>query len=272
VKPTVAELRQAALRYATAGWPVFRCQPGRKIPLDGSSGFKDGTTDLQTVSAWWRSVPYNVAIATGFPAVDVLDVDNHGEQANGFAALNLLKRAGLIQGGRALLRTRSGGLHLQFAGTDQPCGRLPGHYLDFKARGGYVLMPPSYVEADDKGPAGSYELLDHRGGDARLDWAAVCRLLDPPRAVPAPAREPGVMTARGRDGICRKVAESNETGGWASVLFWAGCRYGEKGTPLDEALADLLPAAAPWNGHEERRAVMHVTNGWHKGAGMMAVR
>jgi hypothetical protein len=103
----------------------------------------------------------NVAIATGSPAVDVLDVDVKPD-GNGFAAFRRLKHAGLLTGASGLVRTRSGGLHVYFTGTGQDCGRLPAHHLDFKAAGGYVIAPPSFVEADDTGPAGTYELLDQR--------------------------------------------------------------------------------------------------------------
>jgi hypothetical protein len=122
-----------------------------------------------------------VAFPTGNPAPDVLDVDARPD-GDGWAALNRLKRAGLLSGARALIRTRSGGLHVYFVGTDQPCGRLTRHHLDFKARGGYVIAPPSFVEADANGPAGTYELLDHRAGTASLDWGNVTALLEPPRS------------------------------------------------------------------------------------------
>ena len=176
------EMLRAALRYADADWPVFRCQPGQKIPFEGSAGFKDATTDPAVIRSWWARWPTaNVAVPTGAPTGDVLDVDVK-PSGSGWAAFNRLKRAGLLSGARAMVRTRSGGLHLYFAGTGQPCGRLPAHHLDFKAAGGYVLVPPSFVEADANGPAGAYELLDHRPGEgARLDWATVRRFLDPPR-------------------------------------------------------------------------------------------
>jgi hypothetical protein len=38
-----------------------------------------------------------------------------------------------------------GGMHAYFAGSDQHCGRLPSHHLDFRATGGYILAPPSQV-------------------------------------------------------------------------------------------------------------------------------
>jgi Bifunctional DNA primase/polymerase, N-terminal len=173
-----------ALAYAVGGWPVFPCKPGSKEP-DTPHGFKDATTDPGVITTWWRARPdRNVAIATGAPGPDVLDVDTR-PGGSGWSAFGRLKRAGLLTGASVLVRTRSGGLHLYFTGTGQTCGKLPRHYLDFKATGGYVLAPPSYVAEDPNGPAGAYELLEQRDADGRLDWQAVRQLLDPPRRAPA---------------------------------------------------------------------------------------
>jgi len=210
-----------ALRYAAAGWPVFPCKPGSKAPAT-RYGFKDATTDPSRIRAWWASCPtFNVAIATGAPGPDVLDVDVKPE-GSGWAAFNQLKRAGLLTGARALIRTRSGGLHLYFAGTGQSSGRLVRHYLDFKATGGYVIAPPSFVDRDDTGPAGTYELLDRRQADGRIDWQAVRQMLEPPRAA----------TPRATGGDIRplaawvaKLPEGNRNSG----LFWAACRAAEQG-------------------------------------------
>lgn len=176
-----------ALRYAGAGWPVFPCQPDNpdcahpggcrcKAPLTGH-GFRDAATGPDLIRAWWAKWPTaNVAIATGAPGPDVLDVDIKPD-GDGFAAFNRLKRAGILTGAAALVRTRSGGLHVYFAGTSQGCRALPRHHLDFKSAGGYVLAPPSRVGGQ------AYELLDHRPGTAALDWAKVAAVLNPPRPV-----------------------------------------------------------------------------------------
>jgi hypothetical protein len=104
----------------------------------------------------------------------VLDVDVKPAES-GFAALNRLKCASLLTGASALVRTRSGGLHVYYTGSRQRGGALPRHHLDFKAAGGYVLAPPSTVHGSP------YQLVDKRPGTAGLDWSAVKRLLDPPQ-------------------------------------------------------------------------------------------
>jgi Bifunctional DNA primase/polymerase, N-terminal len=179
------EILRLALAYAAAGWPVFPCRPddpscagGKdcecKAPLT-EHGCLDASTGPQVIRAWWRRWPAaNVAIATGAPGPDVLDVDIKPD-GDGWPAFNCLKRAGLLAGARALVRTPSGGLHSYYAGTSQRNGKLARHHLDFRSAGGYVLAPPSRVHGRP------YELLDHRAADAVLDWAAVCRLLDTPR-------------------------------------------------------------------------------------------
>ena len=134
-----------ALEYASRGWPVFPCRPGGKEPAT-RHGFRDASTDPGQIRIWWNRHPEaNLAIATGSPGPDVLDVDQHGEAGNGFAAWRRLSAAGLLDGTIAIVATPGGGLHAYFTGTAQPSRRLPSHHLDFKAVGGYVLAPPSRV-------------------------------------------------------------------------------------------------------------------------------
>jgi hypothetical protein len=222
------DLLTAALAYAEAGWPVFPCHIGRKVPVT-RHGFENATTDPSQIRAWWGSQPFNIGIPTGAPGPDALDVDARPD-GNGWAAFNRVKRAGLLAGAQAMVRTRSGGLHVLFAGTDQVCGRLPRHHLDFKARGGYIIAVPSFVEADDNGPAGRYELLDHRPGTATLNWDAVRRLLEPP---PAPSSRPKAV-----NGDITTLVEwvaRREPGDRNHPLYWAA---------KQAALADALDAEA----------------------------
>ena len=51
--PTHDRLLTAALAYARRfGWAVFPLQPGTKVPLTGTHGHKDATTDPETIRRW----------------------------------------------------------------------------------------------------------------------------------------------------------------------------------------------------------------------------
>jgi hypothetical protein len=242
----------AALAYAAAGWPTFPTRPddpscpgGRdcqcKAPFPGTRGCLDATTDPAVLRACWCRWPdANVAIATGEPGVDVLDVDvkPHGD---GWAAFNRLKRAGMLAGAKALVRTPSGGLHSYYVGTSQRNGKLPRHHIDFRSAGGYVLAPPSRVHGKP------YELLDHRAGaTGRLDWQAVSRLLDPPK----PAARPSGQAAGDLGKLAAWVAAQQE-GNRNDALFWAACRAAEGGrSDLDGLVSAAVRAGL---GEDEAR-------------------
>jgi Bifunctional DNA primase/polymerase, N-terminal len=217
-----------ALAFAESGWPVFPCQPGQKIPAT-RHGFLDATTEPEQITRWFDRHPgWNLAIATGAPGPDVLDVDQHGKAGNGFAAFNRLTRAGLLDGASAYVRTPSGGLHAYFTGTGQRNGHLPAHHLDFRSTGGYVLTPPSQVDGKP------YQLIKTLGGNSRLDWAAATRLLQPPEPRPQPRHEPGGDLGRLAQWVARQEQGNRNAG-----LFWAANRA----LDADHA-ADLSPLAA----------------------------
>jgi hypothetical protein len=231
----------SALAYAWHGWPVFPCKPGMKEP-DTTHGFKDATTDPERIAAWWRAEPgRNLAIATGAPGPDVLDVDVR-PAGNGYLAYDHLRRAGLLEGALAVVATPSGGLHAYYVGSGQRSGRLPAAHLDFKAAGGYVLAPPSVVGGRQ------YEVLEHRrqGEGACLDWAAAVALLEPPERKPSPGRRHDGWHDAGR--LAAWVAGLEE-GSRNTGLFWAACRLAEAG---QASHAGLLAEAARKTGLPER--------------------
>ena len=178
-------LRQA-LAYARRGWPVFPCQPGQKVPAT-QHGYRDATTDPSSRSPDWfsRHPGHNLAIATGAPGPDVLDIDVHGPAGNGYAALGRLHCAGLLEGAYGYVRTPSGGLHIYFTGTAQHCGHLAAHHVDFRSAGGYVLAPPSQVDGHPYLPWGT------PGRDGTLSWERACRALPSPAAAAAARTPPG---------------------------------------------------------------------------------
>ena len=226
-----APTAEQAQAYARYGWSVFPCHPGSKLPAT-RHGFLDATTDPDKVAWWWQRQPgANVAIATGEPGPDVLDVDQHGEAGNGFAALNRLKRAGLADGAAAIVQTPSGGLHLYFTGSGQRSGKLPRHHLDFRAQGGYIVAPPSQVGGRP------YRLVSHQAEAAGLDWDKATGLLEPQRHAsvrPAAVQEADL-------GHLASWVERQHEGNRNDGLFWAACRAAEVG---DETLLDELATAA----------------------------
>jgi hypothetical protein len=223
----------ATLRYAGHGWPVFPCAARAKVPaIAGGHGVHDATTDPARITRWWSERPdRNVAIATGAPGPDVLDVDVHGD-ATGIPALQRLYAAGLIPEATAAVRTPSGGMHLYFAGSDQGNGTLARHHIDFRARGGYVVAPPSVVNGT------AYVLEAHQTVRWPIDWSAIRAFLEPPRL----DRQRAVGGPKSLGHLIRVVEElqpGNRNGG----LFWAACRAAEDGLLTAEGIEALVNAA-----------------------------
>ena len=225
---TDASLRQA-LAYARRGWPVFPCLPGQKIPAT-KHGYRDATTDEQQITEWFgRGQQWNLAIVTGHPGPDVLDIDQHGPAGTGYPAYSRLRRAGLVNGAAAYVRTPAGGMHAYFAGSDQHNGRLPSHHLDFRSHGGYIVAPPSQVDGKP------YRIMSKPGGHGSLDWAAVTALLESQRhhEPTAPGHAPDHRLGQ----LARWVAAQPE-GNRNAGLYWAAHRA------LDaNPVADLSPLA-----------------------------
>ncbi|MDH3236885.1 MAG: bifunctional DNA primase/polymerase, partial [Alphaproteobacteria bacterium] len=144
----INELCEAALQYAAMGWPVFPCKPRGKRPLT-RHGFKDATTDPQTIRDWWQKWPRaNVAIATGtdagFWALDI-DVDDKRGRNGNQALRQLEARHGALSKTTQQL-TPGGGRHLLF---EHPRTKLKnsasklGPGLDVRGDGGYIIVAPS---------------------------------------------------------------------------------------------------------------------------------
>jgi hypothetical protein len=221
-----------ALAYARSGWPVFPCRPDSKEPAT-KHGFRDASTDPSQIRSWWQRHPTaNLAIATGRPGPDVLDVDQHGSAGNGFAAFRRLRDEGPLDTVSVIVATPGGGLHAYFTGSDQPSGRLPSQHLDFRARGGYVLAPPSQVNGRP------YRLVATGSPSAGLDWAAVTTFLSPAPGRPARSRAAAPGDLSHLAAWVGRLQEGNRNAG----LYWAARRAVEAGQPA--VLDDLAAAAA----------------------------
>jgi hypothetical protein len=252
---------RAALAYARIGWPVFPCRPGEKIPAT-AHGHLDATTDPERIASWWRSAPArNVAIATGSPGPDVLDVDVRGS-GSGFAAFGRLRRAGLAGGPGVVVRTPSGGIHAYYAGTGQRNGHLAAQHIDFRSHGGYVLAPPSVVTGR------AYVVVSRQASDAVLDWGRARELLDP-----QPAREPRSSRRAGRPCDPARLAAwvaAQREGNRNNGLFWAASRVIEAGdTDALDVLADAAQAAGLTSA-EARRTIRSAQHRAERAGGQQA--
>lgn len=134
-------LLSAALWYAQQGAPVFPLQVGAKIPLPGTRGFKDATTDPSQIRAWWRARPdFNIGLATGH-VFDVIDFDGPDAIALGYTHPQWWPATiGKV------CTPRPGGNHWYVAptGAGNKAGMAPG--VDYRGLGGYVVAPPSRTD------------------------------------------------------------------------------------------------------------------------------
>jgi hypothetical protein len=135
-----------ALAYAARGWPVFPCKKNKRPFTD--HGFKEASTDPDTIKAWWRQHPHaQVAIATGqVSGLWVLDLDCKPGDADGRDTLHDLEaQHGELPAGPAVT-TQSGGEHYYFAwpaDRDIRSRVRPMAGTDTRGNGGYVVVPPS---------------------------------------------------------------------------------------------------------------------------------
>ena len=154
-------LRESALWYAENNIAVFPLQPRTKIPLAGSRGLKDATTNTDQVKAWWDAIPdANIAIITGY-GFDVIDIDG----SEGFDSIAQMKTRPNIL---ASVITPRPGRHWMIASKPERKNGTniqPG--IDIRAKGGYVVAPPS-INKDGKvyqwmiTPEKLVNLHDHR--------------------------------------------------------------------------------------------------------------
>ena len=223
---------EAALKIAESGGHPLPCVYNDKPPVP-IHGVTDAVTARDPVAFawhWWgKGQLYNLGECTG-DRFDVLDIDDHFD-GNGFAAFHALKADGLLAGAFRLVKTTSGGgVHIYFAASGQRGGSLRKLHVDFKALGGFVLVPPSQIGGK------RYYVIDERPWTgATLDWDACKRLLVPPK--PYRASRPW----RGSQRHLVKWYEGELTGNRNNGLFWAATRAFEAG---DDDTVDELEAVA----------------------------
>ena len=150
-------LRNDVRTLCSRGWAVFPLLPGKKTPAT-PSGFKDAVSDPNRVISLFNRPDYNIGIATGLSNLVVLDVD--GDEGR-VSLLNLLNGHQLPN---TFTVTTRRGKHFYFRQPEGfrigcSAGKI-GLNLDIRGDGGYVVGPTSWVEADSKGPAARYNIID----------------------------------------------------------------------------------------------------------------
>ncbi len=266
----MSELLAAALGYAQRGWQVFPCKPLGKQPAT-PHGFKDATTDAAQIRRWWAAMPSaNIGLRTGAASgVFVIDIDVKGGVPGYDHWLALCKAHDWRSTPHVLAAgTPSGGMHSYFAqveGIGIARGSLPAG-IDVRGDGGYVLLPPSDVDAPTtriingarlpyswlypdataimSAPAWLVDMLRSKTAQPIIERRAQVQI-EPKDALPA--------NAAAIEGVLRVLAEAGE-GERNNRLLWCACRLFDHGLASAQVEAHLLPLAAQV-GLPEREAV-----------------
>lgn len=179
VDQAAEEPRCVATQLALAGVNVFPCRPigdpaGGKTPLT-RHGYLDATTDLDTVTKWWRTWPDAlVGIVPGSAGLVVFDGDVKHDPSGLEQVEDLFHGYGASATDSLTVSTPSGGRHYYcWMVGDSPIGNVDGAklvgtrgVLDIRSAAGYVIAPSlgsGYSIAHDEPiqplPAGLSELL-----------------------------------------------------------------------------------------------------------------
>jgi hypothetical protein len=246
----------AALHYAARNWPVFPCKRyPDKAPLT-EHGFKDATTDRAQIRDWWTTwsdallgVPTGAAI--GFV---VLDVDTK-RGIDGWKTLAELEGCPIPPAVPTVI-TASGGAHLYyqrpeggFRNTGGQGGRGIGIGLDWRADGGYVIVPA---------PGSGYRWGPLHFGNCQPQPVPPHLLpRDPARTTPAkpvrPARGLSPYGSAALDKACRCIATApsgEQEMTLNSEAFCIGTLAGSGAIPADFARRSLQYAAAQMTSHD----------------------
>lgn len=270
---TANDLYREAQILAKSGQPVFPCRAvyvddrhKDKAPLT-KNGLLDATTDRDQIKTWWSRYKTKavIGITTGI-LWDVLDVDTKGEQ-DGRKHLPYLTALGLLDGCKKVVRTPSGGWHLYFKAAPQGTLTNKAHAqlgLDVRSHGGYVLAPPSYIEAEDY--EGAYEHIGNTTGstDDPLLWDLIVSALAP---VNIETKKPVALLPSERRASLAALREwvaNLSPGERNNGLHWAVCRCIDNGLDPHELLE---PAVLSGLGEDE---VLLTVNSALKRAGLTA--
>jgi len=191
---------ECALKYHNMGWNVVPVRSDKK-PLIKWKDFQQRQSTAEEINEWfslWRNA--NIAIITGsISGIVVVDVDSP-EGLDGLSAKIDKKNLNTLRS-----RTGRGGTHLFYKTSEllpNAVGVLPS--VDFRAEGGYVVVPPS-VHANGKG----------------YKWANETKILDLPKEVSQllnSKNKPGITEDSWKENI-KKGERNNELARRAGKLI-----------------------------------------------------
>jgi len=134
-----------AKAYGKAGYNIFPCKPGTKVPLT-RNGVLDATHDPEYIEGWFgRREDLNIGLACGPQPNGVnllaIDVDAHKGGMETWADL-MADKPNL---GAPWHSTPNGGMHIFFdaPATYRNTRERIGEGIDTRGSGGYVVVPPS---------------------------------------------------------------------------------------------------------------------------------
>lgn len=241
-QPSANDLYRAAQMLIRSGQPVFPCRATgekAKAPLT-KNGLNDATMDLPQIKNWWRN-HRDAAIGTPTGIVwDVLDVDVKRDE-DGRVHLPYLRRLGLLNGCKQVVRTPSGGWHLYFKaapGLTNKANSMLG--LDVRSKGGYVLAPPSYIETPDY--AGWYECTGATSGstDEPLYWDLILNAITPMNTTTKKPIELLGYERRSSLASLRGWLSERRPGERNNALHWAVCRCIDNGLDPNDLIEVAL--------------------------------
>jgi hypothetical protein len=227
------------LELIDLGFAIFPLSGGSKIPIKGTNGVKDATTDRAVVAEWGKRWPgANIGIATGIPSgVVVIDFDpRNGSDAS---VAKLAKERRLFPQ-TIESKTANGGRHLFYAYADNlknSASKLAVG-IDVKTTGGYVVAAPSELT----NPLRQYQwIIRPMGSDFQRLPNWVLQVLRP---APAPKFNAGKQKDLPKDiePLARFVAGAAK-GDRNNILYWASCRAAQEGGAKSGAYSTLLQAA-----------------------------
>lgn len=221
----------AAADLVSLGFSVIPLKPGSKLPLV-KAWQRLASSELETITHWSRQWPdANIGVATGdVSSVAVIDLDVKDDR-NGIDTIARLAKAGKVLPPCPTVVTPSGGRHLYFRMASglknvvgvTGAGRGLGSGVDFRARGGFVVAPPSVL------PNGAYRWLipPMTPNFPRLpDWALAMLRPQQPKPVPKFESKAAASEAqRALEGIARRVATA-PAGQRNNLLYWAAYTAG----------------------------------------------